>query len=60
MLFNEVARAHRKYEVFSEAYFSWLAAQAKVCTDFEEKDFIQKVTAKLSNPLLRQPAPFEL
>lgn len=59
MLFNEVARAHRKYEVFSEAYFEWLSGQAKQCTDFEEKDFIQKITAKLCNPLLRQPAPFE-
>jgi hypothetical protein len=42
-----------------EGFFKWLEAQAKASADPAERELLLKVTAKLSNPLLRQPAPFE-
>lgn len=59
MLFNEAARSHRKHDIFSEGYFVWLAEQAKATQDTDERELLWKIVAKLSNPLLRQPAPFE-
>ena len=56
--FNEAARNLRGVGVFSEEYFDWLAQLISVA-DGEEKAALQRVMARLSNPLLRQAAPYE-
>jgi hypothetical protein len=59
MHFWEVARAHRAHGVFEEPYMEWLAQQQKGAATPEARERAAKMMARLSNPLLRQPAPFE-
>lgn len=60
MLFSETAREHRKYGVFDEEFFDWLTMKENVeGPNTEAGSMYAKVRARLANPLLRQPAPFE-
>lgn len=56
MQFWEVARAHRSQGVFDDAFFDWLTRESR---SGERAELAAKMMARLSNPLLRQPAPFE-
>lgn len=58
MHFWETARSQRKNQVFDEPFMEYLTTM--VDSGSEEADLADKVRAKLSNPLLRQPAPFEV
>jgi len=60
MLFAETARARRCYGVFEETYFDYLDARCRAAgAGSDEAAWVDRVRAKLANPLLRQPAPFE-
>lgn len=59
MEFWEVARAHRKYGGFEPPYFEYLDQRQKAAGSEAERELAFKMMCKLSNPLLRQPAPFE-
>lgn len=59
MEFWEVARAHRKYGVFEPPYFDYLEQQQKAAASEADRELAFKMMCRLSNPLLRQPAPFE-
>ena len=61
MQFWEVARAHRNLGVFDPPFFEFLEQRQKELTgvDEEGKEMAFKMMCRLSNPLLRQPAPFE-
>lgn len=58
MAFWEAARERRKHGVFEDSYIDWLTA--KVERGGDEGEVAERVRARLVNPLLRQPAPFEL
>lgn len=59
MLFNETARSLRSDGVFSNEFFDWLAQMADSMEDADERLALSRLIARLSNPLLRQAAPFE-
>jgi len=59
MEFWEVARAHRKYDIFEPPFFEYLEQRQKAASSEADRDLAFKMTCRLSNPLLRQPAPFE-
>jgi hypothetical protein len=58
MAFWEAARERRKFGVFEDSYMDWLTE--KVERGGEDGEVAERVRARLVNPLLRQPAPFEL
>lgn len=58
MEFWEVARSRRDTGIFEEEFFIYLSEEAGK-SPIDRRETILKVQAKLSNPLLRQPAPFE-
>ncbi|WIA34550.1 hypothetical protein OEZ86_012872 [Tetradesmus obliquus] len=61
MMFWEAARARRKDGVFEPPFTDFLEQRQQPgsgCTP-EQRDQAFKMMARLSNPLLRQPAPFE-
>ena len=45
--------------MFEEPYFEWLMQQAAAAADQQERSQVERVVARLCNPLLRQAAPFE-
>lgn len=57
MAFWEAARERRSQGVFEDSYIDWLTA--KVERGGDEGEVAERVRARLVNPLLRQPAPFE-
>jgi len=60
MQFWEVARFHREQGVFDPPFFDYLhQRQQQQDLSPEDKDLAFKMMCRLSNPLLRQPAPFE-
>ncbi len=59
MAFWEEARSLRKHGVFEEPFVEYLTQQAEAAADDLGRQRIEAVRARLSNPLLRQPAPFE-
>ncbi|KAF6242296.1 hypothetical protein COO60DRAFT_206496 [Scenedesmus sp. NREL 46B-D3] len=61
MGFWEAARARRKDGVFDPPFMEYLEQRQRPDsgTTAEERDLAFKMMCRLSNPLLRQPAPFE-
>jgi hypothetical protein len=59
MEFWEVARAHRRYGVFEPPFVDYLERRQKAADSDLERELAFKMMCRLSNPLLRQPAPFE-
>lgn len=59
MQFWEVARAHRHHGVFEPPFFEYLEARQAAAGSEEQRELAFKMMCRLSNPLLRQPAPFE-
>lgn len=59
MQFWEVARAHRQHGVFDPPFFEYLEQRQKAAANEEAREAAFKMMCRLSNPLLRQPAPFE-
>ena len=61
MEFWEVARAHRQHGVFDPPFFEYLEQRQRAAgnDDADDRELAFKVMCRLSNPLLRQPAPFE-
>jgi hypothetical protein len=57
MAFWEAARERRPHGVFEDAYIDWLTARVEA--GGAEGEVAERVRARLVNPLLRQPAPFE-
>jgi hypothetical protein len=57
MQFWETARSHRGSQVFEEVFVDFLTNKIKARS--EDASMAEKIMARLSNPLLRQPAPFE-
>lgn len=57
MAFWEAARERRRHGVFEDAYIDWLTARVEA--GGAEGEVAERVRARLVNPLLRQPAPFE-
>jgi hypothetical protein len=57
MAFWEAARGLRARGVFEDRYIDWLTEREKA--GGEEGGVAERVRARLVNPLLRQPAPFE-
>lgn len=60
MQFWETARAHRHEGVFDPPFVEYLEQeQQREGVSDERRDTAFKMMCRLSNPLLRQPAPFE-
>jgi len=58
MEFGSKARELRPLGVFSEQFFDYLGSQIDAKTG-EDRVVLERLMARLSNPLLRQAAPFE-
>ncbi|CAL5220655.1 g2700 [Coccomyxa viridis] len=59
MQFWEVARSHRNDGVFEDSFSNFLTQQIAAAPEGVAREALLKLQARLSNPLLRQPAPFE-
>lgn len=60
MYFQEAARSRRSLGIFEEEYFVFLSEESERSEDKHRAEIIQKVIARLSNPLLRHASPFEM
>jgi hypothetical protein len=60
MYFQEAARTRRSLGIFEEEYFIFLSEESERSEDKQRAEIIQKVIARLSNPLLRHASPFEM
>lgn len=60
MAYWEAARALRGDGVFEDKFFDELDRRSRdAARPAEERELAAKMMARLANPLLRQPAPFE-
>lgn len=56
--FGSVAGKLRSKGIFEEEFFHFLGQEIRIATG-EDRVILEKIVARLSNPLLRQPAPYE-